>query len=59
VPIVIAAAPVLLAGATLAAVLDPILFGVIPASPGQPHSGDPAAWYIIAQWDWPAAPSEY
>src|ERR1035438_3840411 len=43
----IAAAPFLLAGAALAALaagLDPIVFGVIPAGP--PMQGQPAAWYI-------------
>jgi hypothetical protein len=53
----IAAAPFLLAGAALAALaagLDPIVFGVIPAGP--PMQGQPAAWYIIARWDWPSTP---
>jgi hypothetical protein len=55
VPFVIAAAPFLAAGA-VAAGLDPIVFGVIPA--GNPVVGEPAAWYILAQWVWPDAPSE-
>ncbi len=54
----IVAAPFVLAGAAAAAVgavvLDPIVFGVIPAGP--PVPGQPAAWYTLAQWDWPAAP---
>jgi hypothetical protein len=58
-PFVIAAAPLLAAGvavAGLAAVLDPIVFGVIPA--GDPAPGEPAAWYILAQWTWPDAPGQ-
>lgn len=54
-PFVIAAAPFLAAGAALTALaagLDPIVFGVIPA--GDPLPGQPAAWYILAQWTWPA-----
>jgi hypothetical protein len=54
----IAAAPIVLAGAAVTAVgalaLDPIVFGVIPA--GQPVPGQPAAWYILARWDWQPAP---
>lgn len=48
----IVAAPFLLAGAAVAAVsgLDPIVFGVIPA--GHPQAGEPAAWYVLARWDW-------
>lgn len=49
----IAAAPFILAGAAVAALangLDPIVFGVIPAGP--PSSGQPAAWYILARWEW-------
>lgn len=57
----IVAAPFVLAGAAVAAVgalaLDPIVFGVIPAGP--PTPGQPAAWYILAQWDWPTAPSQH
>ncbi len=53
----IVAAPFVLAGAAVAAIgalaLDPIVFGVIPAGP--PVPGQPAAWYVLAQWDWPAA----
>jgi len=58
-PFVIAAAPLLAAGAAvtgLAAVLDPIVFGVIPAVDAVP--GEPAAWYILAQWTWPDAPGQ-
>ena len=47
-PLVIAAAPFALVGAALAAGLDPIVFGVIPA--GAPVPGQPAAWYVLAQW---------
>jgi hypothetical protein len=47
----IAAAPFVLAGAAFAGGLDPIVFGVIPAGPQTP--GQPAAWYILARWDWP------
>jgi len=60
VPIVgaIVAAPVVLAGAAVTAIgalaLDPIVFGVIPTGPAVP--GQPAAWYILARWDWQAAP---
>jgi hypothetical protein len=51
----IAAAPFLLAGAAaaaLAAGLDPVVFGVIPAGP--PTPGQPAAWYVLASWQWPS-----
>jgi hypothetical protein len=51
----IAAAPFLLAGAAAAALasgLDPIVFGVIPAGPATP--GQPAAWYVLASWQWPS-----
>ena len=54
----IVAAPVVLAGAAVAAIgalaLDPIVFGVIPAGP--PVPGQPAAWYILARWDWQSVP---
>jgi hypothetical protein len=55
VPVVAAAAPFLLVGAAAAAVagLDPIVFGVVPAEPGPPMPGALAAWYVLAQWDWP------
>ena len=53
-PLVIAAAPFAIAGAALAAGLDPIVFGVIPA--GAPIPGQPAAWYVLAQWAWPSTP---
>ena len=58
-PFVIAAAPFLAAGAVVAGViagLDPIVFGVIPA--GDPVPGEPAAWYILAQWTWPDTPNQ-
>ena len=48
-------APFTLVGAVLgglAAGLDPIVFGVIPADRGTP--GQPASWFILAQWEWPA-----
>jgi hypothetical protein len=57
-PVVLAAGAVALTGAALMALLaglDPIVFGVIPASKNRPRAGDPAAWYIIAQWNWPEA----
>lgn len=53
---VVTAAPFVAAGAVvagLAAGLDPIVFGVIRAS--EPVPGEPAAWYILAQWTWPDA----
>jgi hypothetical protein len=53
----IAAAPFILAGAAVAALangLDPIVFGAIPAGP--PSSGQPAAWYILARWEWQGTP---
>ena len=56
----IAAAPFILAGAAVAALangLDPIVFGVIPA--GRPSSGQPAAWYILARWEWPSNSDQY
>jgi hypothetical protein len=39
-------------GAALAslATVDPIVFGVIPA--GRAIDGQPAAWYVLARWDW-------
>jgi hypothetical protein len=49
----IAATPFALAGTALAG-LDPIVFGVIPA--GAPIPGQPAAWYVLAQWAWPGTP---
>ncbi len=49
----IAAAPFALAGTALAG-LDPIVFGVIPAD--APIPGQPAAWYVLAQWAWPGIP---
>jgi len=54
---VVVAAPFVLAGAALGALaagLDPIVFGVIPA--GRPVDGQPAAWYALASWDWPYLP---
>jgi hypothetical protein len=53
----VAAAPIMLAAALLAG-LDPIVFGVIPANPGAPRPGEPAAWYILAQWNWAVGPPE-
>jgi hypothetical protein len=53
----IAAVPFILAGAAVGALangLDPIVFGVIPAGP--PSSGQPAAWYILARWEWQGTP---
>jgi len=46
------AAPFLVVGAALGALaqLDPIIFGVVPAGAGAP--GDPAAWFVVAHWDW-------
>ena len=38
-----------------ALVLDPIVFGVIPAGP--PVPGQLGAWFALAQWDWPAVPA--
>lgn len=48
----IAAAPVaLVAGAVMAlATVDPIVIGAIPALSAA--SGQPAAWYVLARWDW-------
>lgn len=46
----VVSAPFLIAGAGIAAVLDPIIFGVIPAVSASP--GQPAAWYVLARWDW-------
>ena len=52
VPIIgtVIAAPFLLAGAVASAALDPIIFGVIPAVSTAP--GEPAAWFVLARWDW-------
>jgi hypothetical protein len=46
------AAPFVVTGVALSALagLDPIVFGVIPAA--SPVAGRPAAWYLLAQWDW-------
>jgi len=55
VPFAVAAAAVtapLVLAAGLLAGLDPILFGVIPASPEGARAGEPGAWYILAQWNW-------
>jgi hypothetical protein len=55
-----AAAPFVLAGAAITALttgLDPIVFGVIPAGP--PISEQPAAWYVLARWEWPDTPDQY
>jgi hypothetical protein len=52
----IVASPFLVAGAaaaTLAAGLDPVVFGAIPV--GSPTPGQPAAWYVLASWQWSAA----
>jgi hypothetical protein len=48
----VVAAPFVLGSAALAglATLDPILFGVVPAVTSDP--GQPAAWYVLARWDW-------
>ncbi len=48
----IAAAPVMLAGGAIAALatLDPIVLGAVPAVSAA--SGEPAAWYVLAQWYW-------
>jgi len=58
-PVLIASAPFVLAGAAVVALvagLDPIVFGVIPAGPAT--AGQPAAWYILARWEWPDAPDQ-
>jgi hypothetical protein len=49
---VVAAAPFVLVGSAIAAIgtLDPMLLGVIPAVLARP--GEPAAWYVLARWDW-------
>jgi hypothetical protein len=48
----LAASPLLLAGSAVSALstLDPILFGVIPALLAE--TDEPAAWYVLARWDW-------
>ena len=48
----VAAAPFVLGATALAglATLDPILFGVIPAVSSD--AGQPAAWFVLARWDW-------
>ncbi|HTW10440.1 MAG TPA: hypothetical protein VME46_23245 [Acidimicrobiales bacterium] len=48
----IAAAPVVLAGAAVGALttLDPVVFGALPAV--TPVAGEPAAWFVLARWDW-------
>lgn len=49
---VAAAAPFVLAGAAIGALatLDPIVLGAIPAISSV--EGEPAAWYVLARWDW-------
>ncbi len=49
---VAAMAPVVLVGGALAslATLDPIILGAVPA--GAPKVGEPAAWFVLARWDW-------
>jgi hypothetical protein len=42
------AAPV--AALSVLATIDPIILGAIPARYTQP--GEPAAWFILARWDW-------
>jgi hypothetical protein len=46
------ATPLVIAGAAVGALvsLDPIVFGVIPAGPQT--QGTPAAWYVLASWQW-------
>ncbi len=48
----VALTPLVLAGAAVGALarLDPIVFGVLPVGAGAP--GEPAAWFVLAQWDW-------
>lgn len=48
----VVAAPLMLVGAAAGALatLDPIILGVIPAGPSR--AGEPAAWYVLAKWDW-------
>jgi hypothetical protein len=48
----LAAAPLLLVGSAVSALstLDPIVFGVIPALLAE--TDEPAAWYVLARWDW-------
>lgn len=48
----VAAAPVVLVGGALATVatLDPIILGAIPAVTAE--AGEPAAWYVLARWEW-------
>ena len=48
----IEAAPVVLVGTAAAAIstIDPIIFGAVPAVSAR--EGEPAAWYVLARWDW-------
>jgi hypothetical protein len=48
----VAAAPAVLVGGVLAgaAMHDPIILGAIPAVSSRP--GDPAAFFLLARWDW-------
>jgi hypothetical protein len=48
----LAAAPVVLVGGAIAslATLDPIVLGAVPALHATP--GQPAAFYVLARWDW-------
>jgi hypothetical protein len=48
-----ALAPVAVGGLMIGALtgLDPVLFGVIPAS-NRPIEGTPGVWYALAQWTW-------
>jgi hypothetical protein len=50
--VAVAAAPLVVVGGAIAglATLDPIIFGAVPAVAAKP--GEPAAWYVVARWDW-------
>jgi hypothetical protein len=46
----IAVSPLALMGSIVAAGLDPIVLGAIPAT--SKVQGQPAAWYVLAKWTW-------
>jgi hypothetical protein len=48
----VAVAPLVLLSSAMASLstLDPVVLGAIPALLARP--GEPAAWYVLARWDW-------
>lgn len=58
-PFVIAAAPLLAADAVVAGLVAGLDLSCSASSrPTTWYPGEPAAWYILAQWVWPDAPGQ-